>query len=138
MNRTNLTTKIIGALGIVFGLLVFSAFIILDWRKLIIPVSDIFVVKYTLVIMFINGGVWSLVVGVLVFFGLFIPETEYEKARNSLLGWLLASPFFISFFTTIFTLASTVIWKIIGWAALIYLLYDVYDSAKKLKKGPGR
>jgi len=137
MNPTNLTTKIIGALGIIFGLLVFSALIILDWRKLIIPVSDIFVVKYTIVIFLINGGVWFLLVGVLVLIGRFIPQTQYEKARNNLLGMLLASPFFISFLTTIFTLASTVVWKIIGWAALIYILYLVYHSLTKLKKGPG-
>ena len=138
MNPTNLTTKIIGVLGIIFGLLVLSALIILDWGKLIIPVSDIFVVKYTIVIMFINGGVWFLVAGVLVLIGRFIPQTEYEKARNNLLGMLLASPFFISFVTTIFTLATTAFWKIVGWAGLIYILYLVYDSAMKLKKGPER
>jgi len=138
MNPTNLTTKIIGGLGIVFGLLVFSALIILDWGKLIIPVSDIFVVKYAIVIMLTNGGIWSLVVGILVFIGRFIPQTEYEKARNNLLGMFLASPFFISFFMTIFTLATTAVWKIIGWAALIYILYQAYDSVMKLKKGPGR
>jgi len=138
MNPTNLTTKIIGVLGIIFGLLVLSALIILDWGKLIIPVSDIFVVKYTIVIMFINGGVWFLVAGVLVLIGRFIPQTGYEKARNNLLGMLLASPFFISFVTTIFTLATTAFWKIVGWAGLIYILYLVYDSAVKLKKGPER
>ena len=138
MNSTSLSTKIIGVFGIIFGLLVLSTLIIADWSKLIVPVSDIFLVKYTIVIMLINAGMVFLVVGVLIFFGVFIPQTEYEKARNNLVVMLLASPFFISFFTTIFTLASTAVWKIIGWAALIYILYLVYDSARKLKKGRER
>jgi len=135
MNSPTVNNKVIGVLGIIFGLFAFSPFVITDGSKLIVPVSDIFFVRYCVVISLINGGVTFLVAGILAFFGLFIPRTEYEKGRNNLLAMLLLSPFFISLLTTVLTQARTLFWKIAGWSALICLLWLVYNNAKKLKKG---
>ena len=135
MNSPTLNNKLIGVLGIIFGLFAFSPFIITDGSKLIVPVSDIFLVRYCVVIMLINGGVAFLIGGILAFFGLFIARTEYEKGRNNLLAMLVLSPFFISLLTTVLTQARTLFWNIAGWTALICLLWHVYNNAKKLKKG---
>ena len=130
-----MNNKIIGIIGVVFGLLAFSPFFIGDRSKLIVPVSDILLVKYFIVVLFVNGGLFFLLGGILAFLGLSIPRTKYEKARNSLIAMAFLSPFLLSFLTTIFTQAKALFWKIAGWATLLYLLLFVYDNVRTLQKG---
>lgn len=131
-----MNNKAIGIIGILFGLFAFGSFFFIgDNSKLIVPISDNFFVRYFTIITIINSGLFFLLAGILGFFGILIPKTKYEKARNQLFVIFFMAPFFISLLTTIFTCAGTRFWKASGWAVLFYILWSLYTNLKTLKKG---
>ena len=134
--------RLIGILGIIFGLFCFASLLLIDKSKIIIPISNFFLIKYFIVIMILNSGLYFIVAGVLGFLGILVPSyaktrTEYErtKAKGILLSAILLIPFWLSFFTTIFVMSKTMLWKILGILALIYIAWLLYSSIKVLKKG---
>ena len=123
-----------------FGLLCLGSLFAGDNTKLIIPVSDLFPVKYFVVICIINGGLYFIAAGALIFMGIFVPayartNTEYKetKAKGVLLSVLLLSPFLLSLFTTIFTMSESILWKILGSLAFIYIVWLLYPNVRILK-----
>jgi len=140
MKHSNSSNKLIGALGIVFGLLCLGSFLAGDNTKLIIPSTHIFLVKYFVVISMINGGLYFIVAGVLIYRGIFVPayaktNTEHKqtKAKGILLSLFLLSPFLLALFTVIFTIAKSVLWKILGSLALIYIIWLLYSNVRTLR-----
>jgi hypothetical protein len=134
--------KLIGVLGIIFGLLCLGSFLVIDRSKLIIPVSNLFLVKYSIIICIINAGLFFTVAGVLISLGIFVPghdkmNIEYKeiKAKGTLLSAFILSPFLLSFFTTIFVMSESVLWKILGSLALIYIAWVLYSNVRVLKIG---
>ena len=132
--------KLIGILGIILGLLCLGSFFAIDRSKLIIPISSLILVKYLIVIGIINFGFSLIIFGVLNYIEVLIPYytegiTKYEKAKNILFSIVLLVPFWLSFFTTIFVMSKTMLWKILGGLALIYIAWLLYSSVKVLKKG---
>lgn len=133
--------KLIGILGIVFGLTCFLPFGAVEENKLIMHKSDFFLVKYFLFIVFINGGLFLIVFGVLIYFGIFVPyffigEDDYEKAKHDLLGVILSIPFLISTTTVVFVMSRTNLLKIIWIFALLYIAWILLSSLKILKTSP--
>ena len=131
--------KLIGILGIILGLLCFGSFFAIYRSKLIIPISSLILVKYLIVIGIINFGFSLIIFGVLNYIEVLIPYhtegiTKYEKAKNILFSIVLLVPFWLSFFTTIFVISKTMLWKILGSLALIYIAWLLYSSVKVLKK----
>lgn len=140
MQNSILKRKFIGILGIILGLLCFGSFFAIDRSKLIISISSLILVKYLIVIGIINFGFSLIVFGVLNYIEVLIPYytegiTKYEKAKNILFSIVLLVPFWLSFFTTIFVMSKTMLWKILGSLALIYIAWLLYSSVKVLKKG---
>jgi len=132
--------KLIGILGIILGLLCLGSFFAIDRSKLIIPISSLILVKYLIVIGIINFGFSLIFFGVLNYIEVLIPYytegiTKYEKAKNILFSIVLLVPFWLSFFTTIFVMSKTMLWKILGILALIYIAWLLYSSVMVLKKG---
>lgn len=140
MNKSSLNNKLVGTMGIIFGLLALSSLLVFDRSKLIIPVSDMFIVKYSLMILVINGGLWFTIFGILILTeSLPNPanartEIEYRqiKARGFLIGTLSASPFLISFFATVFVLSTSNFWKIIGGGVFVYVAWSLYSNIRTL------
>ena len=132
-------SKVIGILGIILGLLCFGSFFAIDRSKLIIPVSSLILVKYIIIIGIINFGFLLIIFGVLNYIEVLIPYytegiNKYEKAKNILFSIVLLIPFWSSFFTTIFVMSKTMLWKILGSLAMIYITWLLYCSVKVLKK----
>ena len=132
--------KAIGILGVVFGLLCLGSFFVGDNTKLIIPVSNIFFVRYFVVICIINGSLYFIIAGILILRGAFVPrlaETNREykeiKAKGILLSVFLLSPFLLSLFSTIFTMAETKVWKILGGLAVAYVFWLLYANVRILR-----
>jgi len=129
-----------GILGVVFGLLCLGSFLIGDNTKLVIPISDMFLVKYFVVICILNGSLYFIVAGILILRGVFVPRlaetnSEYKKvrAKGILISLLLLSPFLLSLFTTIFTVSETNVWKVLGSLAAIYVMWLLYSNLKILR-----
>lgn len=140
MDKSSLNRKLIGAVGVIFGLLTLISLLVIDRNKFIIPVSDIFIIKYSIIISIINGGLWFTIFGILILTEA-LPnpadaknEIEYRqiRAKGFLLGTLSASPFFISFFATILVLSTSNLWKILGGGALVYVAWSVYSNVRIL------
>jgi len=127
--------KFIGVLGIILGLISWGSLLVGDNRNLIIPDAKLFFVKYCVLIGMINGGLFFIVAGVLILMGFNVhaysrADISYKetKAKGTLLCLLLLSPFFISFFTTIFTMSESNFWKIAGVLALGYISWSLYKK----------
>lgn len=139
MDESNYGNKLKGAVGVIFGLVFLSSLLIIDKSKLIIPVSNLFLVRYFIVICIINAALWLIIAGALFLMGSLDPanakdKAEYKeiKAKRVLLNAVLISPFFISFFTTIFVLSAGILWKVLGGGALVYVAWSVYSNIRVL------
>ena len=137
--------KVIGIIGIILGLFCLGSFLIGDNAKLIIPLSSLFLVKYSVVICIINGGLYFSIVGILGLMGIIVPtdalkSTEYKrrKAKGFLISAVLLSPLLLSFFTTVFVLSESALWKVLGSLALIYAGWLVYSNITVLKEEGGK
>ncbi len=131
--------KLIGMLGIILGFLCLGSFLAIDNNKLIIPVTNFFLAKYFLIILIINCGIYLIIFGILNFTGVFVPYyseaiTKYERAKHHLLGIILSIPVWISISSVIFIVSKSMVWKILGSLALIYIVWLFYSNVKVLKK----
>jgi hypothetical protein len=129
----------IGVGAIIFGFLSLSSLFVADMSKIIIPVSEIFIVNYSILIAIINVSLWFIISGLWILRGGFKAgdaknKIEYEetKARRHVLGTILLSPFLISFFTTIIVASTSTFWKILGILALIYVSSQFYLKVRIL------
>jgi hypothetical protein len=139
MRESETNNKIIGLTGIILGLVCLAALLVVDNRKLIIPDSNLFFVKYFSMICIINGVVYFVVAGILIFMGLLVPvnsrtNIEYtaKKAKGILFTVLVTTPFWISLFTTIFSISKSIFWKISGCVACFYIIWLLYSNVKAL------
>ena len=131
--------KLIGMLGIILGFLCLGSFLAIDNNKLIIPVTNFFLAKYFLIILIINCGIYLIIFGILNFTGVLVPYyskaiTKYERAKHHLLGIILSIPVWISISSVIFVVSKSIVWKILGSLALIYIIWLFYSNVKVLKK----
>ena len=129
-----MNNKLLGLLSIALGALGFVPFFGRGLNGLILTESNIFIVKYFIVILLVNGGLFFALVGILLFHGKFLPANKYEKARNNLISLIFTSPFFASMVVTIITQSQTTFWTIVGWVTLSYLLFQVLNDLKTLKE----
>lgn len=144
MNESKHNYKFIGTVGIVFGLIGLGSFLVGDNSKLIIPVSNIFFVQYFVVICIINTSLYFIVAGILIYRGIYVPayaETKVQLKKTNAKGFLLSlfflSPSVISLFTTIFTMAETMLWKTLGSLAFIYIGWLLYSNVRMLRISAG-
>ena len=126
-------------LGIILGFLCLGSFLAIDNNKLIIPVTNFFLAKYFLIILIINCGIYLIIFGILNFTGVLVPYysktiTKYERAKHHLLGIILSIPVWISIASVIFVVSKTMVWKILGSLALIYIIWLFYSNVKVFKK----
>jgi len=138
MQTSILKNKLIGILGIVFGLACFSPLFAVEKSKLIMQTSDLFLVKYYVIIVSINGGLGFIIFGILIYFGILVPyyfigRDEYEKAKHDLLGVVFSVPFLISTTAVIFVMSRTNLFKILWIFVLIYIAWILLSSLKGLK-----
>ena len=132
--------KLIGILGMVLGFICLGSFLAIDNNKLIIPVTSFFLAKYFPIILIVNCGIYLIIFGILNLTGVLVPYysktiTKYERAKHHLLGIILSIPVWISMSSVIFVVSESMIWKILGSLALIYIAWLLYSSVKVLKKG---
>lgn len=139
MRESETNSKLIGLIGIILGLVCLAALLVVDNRKLIIPDSKLFLVKYFLMICIINGGLYFVVAGILIFIGLLVPansktiiEYKANKAKGVLFSVLVSSPFWISLFATIYSMSKSTFWKISGGIACFYIIWLLYSNVKEL------
>ena len=144
MNESKHNYKLIGTIGIIFGLIGLGSFFVGDNSKLVIPVSNIFFVKYFVVICITNSSLYFIVAGILIYRGICVPayaETKVQlkkaKAKGFLLSLFFLSPSLLSLFTTIFTMAETMLWKILGSLAFIYICWLLYSNVRVLRISAG-
>ena len=131
--------KFIGILGIILGFLCFGSLFAIDTNKLIIPISNLILVKYSIVIGILDFGFSLVIFGILNYIEVLIPYytegiTKHEKAKNILFSIVFLIPFWLSFFTTIFVVPITMLWKVFGSLALIYIVWLLHSSFQVLKK----
>ena len=135
MGEISSRDRYVGIFGILLGIFCFGSFFIGNNENLIVPRSDIFLVKYSILITIINGGFYFIIVGILGLLGVYRLgnseaqiENKKTKAKGTLLSFIILTPFFLAIFTTIFAISHGFLWKILGGFAIIYLGYLLYKS----------
>lgn len=122
------------------GLVSFSPFV-LGEKNLVFQGSNLFFVKYSIIIAFINVGLFFIVTGILTYFGIFTgynysQMNKSEKAKCILFGIIFNFPILISFSFVIFTIPTTKLWFEICWFLfLIYIIIKLFFSIKAVKTG---
>lgn len=138
METPSLKDKLIGMLGIVFGLVCFLPLVAGERGKLILRAYDLFIVKYSLIIVFINGGLLFIIFGVLIYLGIVVPyysayKSKYERAKHNLLLIVLSLPFWVSISIVIFAMGRSSALKLLWIFVLIYIAWILVSSAKILR-----
>jgi|WetSurMetagenome_2_1015567.scaffolds.fasta_scaffold520392_2 hypothetical protein len=139
MRELQANNKLIGLLAITLGIVCLAAFLAVDNRKLIIPDSKLFFVKYFLIICIINGSLYFVIAGILIFTGYLVPtnsktkiEYKVNRSKGILFSVIISSPFWISLFTTIYSMSKSIFWKISGGVACFYIIWLLYSNIKAL------
>lgn len=137
MHGLQLKRKFIGICGIVLGVFCIGILFIFDRDEFILSISTNFIVKYFLLILFINSGIYFIVFGILNYIGILIPYysediTEYEKAKNIITGFVLSFPFWVCIFYILVFLSKSIKWKIVGSLAFIYIIFIMCKSIRLL------
>ena len=140
METPSLKNKVIGMLGIVFGMVCFLPLVAGERGKLILRSYDLFIVKYSLIIVFINGSLLFIIFGVLIYLGIIVPyysadKSKYERAKYNLLLIVLSLPFWLSISIAIFAMGRSSVLKILWIFVLIYIAWILVSSVKILRTG---
>lgn len=138
METPSLKNKLIGMLGIVFGLVCFLPLVAGERGKLVLGAYDLFIVKYSLIIVFINGGLLFIIFGVLIYLGIIVPyysadKSKYKRAKHNLLLMVLSLPFWVSISIAIFSMGRSSVVKILWIFVLIYITWIFLSSVKILR-----
>ena len=131
--------KIIGVFGIFLGAFCFCIFFVGDYNELIIPIADLFIAKYFLVITIINCGLFFIIFGVLNYSGYLVPYftegiSKFEKAKINIVSIISLQPFLLSFVVTLFILSENIIWKSLSVLIIGYVYYLLISSFKIIIK----
>ena len=131
--------NVIGIIGIIFGSIGIASLFIGDINDLVIPLSDIFFVKYALIIGILNCSSYFIVIGILIFIGKLVPYykgvSKYEKARSHLFTIIFLIPFVISLVSTIIVIKKGVFWSLLGLSIIIYYCWSIYADLRVIKDG---
>ena len=130
--------KIIGILAILFGLMAFIPLINFDESKLVWTESKNFIVRYSLVISFISGGLFFIVMGVLQYVGVIIPyyqvgENKYEKAKTHVASTALATPILFALSTLLYSESDNTTFKIAWTIMLLCFTWSFICGIKTIK-----
>jgi len=140
INVVDRQTRLIAVFVILFGLLCFIPLIHPGIEKLVIEDAPSLIAKYFLVITSVDGGVFFIIGGILLYKGILIPYhsnliTKAERARTELFSIIGVSPFFIAASVTIYQMSKNVVWKAIWSFALVYIIFICVASLRELNKG---
>lgn len=131
-------SKSAGALGVIFGvcLLVAVAFVAQrkGWPFLLLEQSDLWLVRYSIVILFINGPLWFIMSGVLIWIGVFpvnaLKSTPTSRAIGVVFS-LFPLPMWIAMSTVVYTLSDSLFW-ITAWT--VFMGYWVFATVRGITK----
>ena len=126
MKSTPTGNKIIGILGILFGLGAFAPLVFLD--NIIID-TNFFPLRYFKVILCVIVGFYFLALGILTYIGFLAPwfyANEEEKAKHGFVDGIFSIPF-LSLFVVVLAALTTKsalggLWLLILWCGLALLI----------------
>ena len=129
--------KVVGIIGVIFGSIGIASLFIGDINDLVIPLSDIFFVKYAVIIGILNCSSYFIVIGVLIFIGKLMPYykgvSKYEKAKSHFFTVIFLIPFVISLVSTIIVIKKGVFWSLLGLSIIVYYCWSIYANLRVLK-----
>jgi hypothetical protein len=128
---------VVGIIGVIFGSIGIASLFIGDINDLVIPLSDIFFVKYAVIIGILNCSSYFIVIGVLIFIGKLMPYykgvSRYEKAKSHFFTVIFLIPFVISLVSTIIVIKKGVFWSLLGLSIIVYYCWSIYANLRLLK-----
>jgi len=131
--------RVAGILGIALGAFFLISLFYIDINAFIIPLSEPFLAKYSMVILAGNCGITLIIFGFLHLTGKLAPYfpqdmTTLEKAKHDLLSVILSIPAWLSISCLVFFVSKGVTWKVLWGAVLIYVFWIGLSSIKSLKR----
>lgn len=132
--------RLAAIITVILGLLFVVPFYTPGIDKLIINNAPSFIARYFLIIAFINGIVFCIVGGVLLYKGRLVSVysevgTPKEKAKTQLFSIIGASPFFVSASLTVYQMSASTVWKIIWSLGLLYISFILFTNIRKIGAG---
>lgn len=100
------------------------------------PKSDEILLWYSLLILFINGGLCFILFGVMLYKQILQPyylADKQETKKHHLFGIIVLFPSLLSLSITIYVLSKSVFWKVIWTVFLLYVLYTLVSNVKYIK-----
>ncbi|WPD24834.1 MAG: hypothetical protein SD837_09760 [Candidatus Electrothrix scaldis] len=145
MNRKN--GRSVGCAAILFGVAGGLYFLFFSNKNIINNETNIFLVKYFVVITVANGSLYFIVMGLLQYFGLiptfFEDDVDVDVELITILRYMLVLPFLASGSATILVYSDNLPFKISWLLFVIYLTCSFMASLRKIllrreKKGVPR
>jgi hypothetical protein len=129
--------KILGIVSIIFGVTGLVGFFWGGVDQMVIPTSDIFLVKYSIIIAVTTGGLYFIVLGIFIYRGIlksyYSGRPNYEKAKTDLFTGLFSIPFVISLNFIIYAIANNFFWKLLGLLMIVYCCWSIYSNVRILR-----
>lgn len=128
--------KIIGAASVFLGIICVGFIFYYGGDRLVDSNSDAFISKYFVLIMFLTGGMYFLLLGFMVWSGKIVPyykADKIERAKHHYWGALITTPFFISTSWILISSASMK-WKIVGVMFFAFYVYLLISGRNTLKQ----
>jgi len=130
-------TRLLAIVTVILGLLFVVPFYTPGIDVLIINNAPSFFSRYFLVIAFVNGIVFCIIGGVLLYKGKIVSvyseiATPMEKAKTQLFSIIGASPFFASASLTVYQMSTSTTWKIIWSFGLLYIGLIFITNIRKI------
>jgi hypothetical protein len=126
MNRN----PIIGIISIAFGIFCIGFLFICDFNNLIYRSSEIVFLRYFGPLLLINGGIYSVFLGIMFCLGRFVPyykADKHEKAKLNFWGGLVGSPIIISI-GLIAILHKALLMNLLGLCLLGFYFYFIVSG----------
>ena len=131
--------KIIGILAILFGLVAFIPLINFENNNLIFTESKKYLIRYSLIISFISGGLYFIGMGILQYVGVLVPyylakDNEYEKAKNHVFSFVLMSPFLFVLSMLLFFESDNLKFKFLWSLMVLFFTWNFASGIKIIRK----
>jgi hypothetical protein len=149
MKTSARSSKVIGIIGVLFGLGAFTPLFVLSGKELLVADATFFAVRYFKLILSVFVGAYFLVLGILMYIGFLTPWSSAdrdEKAKLAVFNGIGSIPYLSLFAIALIVLTKNgrleIIWLVLFWCGLalliIFFFRGLFLGIKVLRKRNSR
>jgi hypothetical protein len=119
-----------GVVSVITGMCLLVAMTFIHYRRgwPLVEQSDLWLVRYSIPIVFFSGSIAFVVIGIVTWIGVFIPSyvpeiTSAGRAKSASLAVLITLPMWITLSLVVYTLSDNTFWITVWTVFIVYLVF---------------